>query len=264
MTPQLFTIQLGIQSDDYLKLNGLDETQNLDRQPAGLNFYEKDWPSDNRGTVFVNHGKYSFQIKNILHAIGTEDADNPEKGITKFNLNGGGAAQSLDFHNAVRQRFLAFLDELSKAGWRRVIDYSEPRLKGDSAFRYLLEESTVYSPPLDYSFTLEQWMKIRGPHWRLYADGVFLDISFSRDRKAMEPNGYGSYLFSYSLYDAEGRGANHMKYFDRPHWKELWVEKIKELKKLRYAKEAELKAQGYTIDMDYQDPMIHPADPVEP
>lgn len=52
MTPQLFTIKLGIQPDKYIKLNNLDTKQSVNEQPAGLNFYQHRWSSDNRGTIF--------------------------------------------------------------------------------------------------------------------------------------------------------------------------------------------------------------------
>ena len=264
MTPQLFTVKLGIQPDEYIKLNGLDPKSNIDEQPAGLNFYEKDWPSDSRGKVYVDHEKHSFILKNMLTAVGVENVSFPERGIKSYNLNGGGASQSLDFHDAIRKRFLLFLQELKEKQWEPYIYFSDPRLPESEAVRYLLEEDDYYTIPLSYSLSHEEWMQLKNPKWRLYVDGVFLDITFNRDSKAMDPNGYGSYLFSYQLYDSNEKGANQMKSNDRQNWKNLWVDKIKELKKIRYAKEAELIKKGYTIDTDYVDPKIHPADPVEP
>ena len=264
MTPQLFTVKLGIQPDEYIKLNGLDPKSNIDQQPAGLNFYEKDWPSDSRGIVFFDHGQHSFQVVNALSVMGVENLDYPDKGLYEFSINAGGAPKSLDFHDAIRKRFLLFFQELKDKGWQRVISYSDPRLNDEEAIRYLFEEDDFYSIPIDYPLTLEQWMKLKDPYWQFYANDVFLDITFNRDSKAMDPNGYGSYLFSYQLYGSNEKGANQMKSNDRPNWKNLWVDKIKELKKIRYAKEAELIEKGYTIDTDYVDPKIHPADPVEP
>lgn len=129
--------------------------------------------------------------------MGVENLDYPDKGLYEFSVNAGGAPQSLDFHDAIRKRFLIFLQGLEEKGWQRAISYSDPRLAGEYAIRYLLSERSIYKPPIDYPFTLEQWMQLKNPKWRLYADDIFLDISFSRDSKAMDSNGYGSYLFSY-------------------------------------------------------------------
>ncbi|MGH1485969.1 MAG: hypothetical protein ACRBCI_07075 [Cellvibrionaceae bacterium] len=264
MTPQLFTIKLNIQPNNYLKLNGLDARNDIDRQPAGLNFYKKHWPSDNRGTVFIDHGVHGFQLKNILHATGVEDTVTPEKGIKSYNLNGGGAAQSLDLHDDVRQRFMTFLSELEDKGWKRMIYYSAPRLTGDDATRYLLEEDSTYTPPENYELSLSQWMQLDEPLWQFYVDGVYLGISFKRDRKRMDPEQQGSYLFSYEIYGADEMGASQMQPADRVRWKELWVETVQSLKKHRYLREAVLQSKGYSIDTSYDDPKIHPADPVEP
>lgn len=264
MSPQLFTIKLGIQPHDFIQSNGLDAKKNVNEQPAGMNFYQHRWPSENRGSVFFEHGKYSFQLVNVLSVMGVENLDYPDKGLYEFSINAGGAPQSLDFHDAIRKRFLTFLQELKEKGWGSYLYYSDPRLLPDDAIKYVLTEDSFYAIPLGYSITLEQWMQFKDANWMLYADGVFLEITFNRDRNAMDPSGYGSYLFSYKLFGANERGANQMKSNDRPRWQELWVDKIKELKKLRYAKEAELIEKGYTIDTDYIDPKIHPADPVEP
>jgi len=47
MTPKLFTIRLNMKPDEYLAINGLDSQENVNRQPAGMNFYKERWPSDN-------------------------------------------------------------------------------------------------------------------------------------------------------------------------------------------------------------------------
>jgi hypothetical protein len=55
-----------------------------------------------------------------------------------------------------------------------------------------------------------------------------------------------------------------MKFEQRDTWKQHWAPIIKKLKTLRYKKEAELMDKGYVIDTNYQDPIIHPNDPIEP
>ena len=55
-----------------------------------------------------------------------------------------------------------------------------------------------------------------------------------------------------------------MKFEQRDTWKQHWIAVIKKLKTRRYKIEAELRDKGYTIDTSYQDPIIHPDDPIEP
>ncbi len=51
---------------------------------------------------------------------------------------------------------------------------------------------------------------------------------------------------------------------ERNQWETLWVDRVKSLKRERYQKEAELIKRGFTIYTDYQEPKIHPLDPIEP
>src|SRR5690625_6538011 len=71
-------------------------------------------------------------------------------------------------------------------------------------------------------------------YWRLHADGVFLNIHINRDRKRMAPHEPGAYLLAFSLVSKEGKARSHFQgEKDRANWKDLWVDKIKELKKDR-------------------------------
>ena len=117
--------------------------------------------------------------------------------------------------------------------------------------------------PADYAPTLEQWMRIDSGRWYLYADDVFLEIKFRRGVESKDPT-MASYLFSFGLHSKEEEAKAQFEGENRDHWQELWVDKIKSMKKERYAKEKELIQRGFTIYTEYQEPKIHPADPVEP
>ena len=101
-------------------------------------------------------------------------------------------------------------------------------------------------------------------YWRLYADDIFLKITFSRDSKRMKLTEPGAYLFSFNLLSKEQKAKANFSGEDRERWKDLWVDKIKVMKRERYAKEQALVKRGFTIATAYADPRIHPADPVEP
>jgi len=66
MPPSTMRIKLGESGTQFLQRNHLDSRGNVDRQPAGLNFHEHDWPIDHPGTVFVENGVHSFEIKYAL------------------------------------------------------------------------------------------------------------------------------------------------------------------------------------------------------
>ena len=80
----------------------------------------------------------------------------------------------------------------------------------------------------------------------------------------MDPQAPGAYLLSFSIYSKEEEARVQFDPKQRDQWQSLWVEKIKGMKRDRYAKEKALAAQGYNINTGYQEPKIHPADPVEP
>ncbi len=74
----------------------------------------------------------------------------------------------------------------------------------------------------------------------------------------------GAYLLSFSIYGKEQQGRSYFGGAKRDQWQDYWVETIKDLKKDRYAIEEKLIRKGYTIDTGYVEPIVHPADPVEP
>jgi len=97
-----------------------------------------------------------------------------------------------------------------------------------------------------------------------YAGGLFLNISVRRNRVRMVVDEPGNYLLSFSLYDREEKARKQFGSDKHDQWQEHWVEAIKKLKRKCYAIEQELIEKGYTIDTGYVEPIIHPADPVEP
>lgn len=57
---------LGKSGTEFAKLNGIDVNNDVDRQPAGLNFYEKDFKDGELPNAQFKHGKYSFEIPFLL------------------------------------------------------------------------------------------------------------------------------------------------------------------------------------------------------
>ena len=263
MNPMTIKIEVGELGSQFLQRNNLPAKGHVDKQPAGLNFYEHDWSTKTPGTVLIEHGKHSFQIPNALGIMGREDTLRVDAGLEKVSIRAGITRADTIEHNDARREFIEVLQNLIKSGWKPFIAYEDPRLSGEQAYRYY-EEDNYYAVPIGYSPTLEQWMRISTARWYLHADEVFLEINFQRDSSKMDPNQPGAYLFSFNLQSKEEKAKAQFEGDDRDHWQDLWVDRIKSLKKQRYEKEKELAKRGYTIFTDYEEPKIHPADPVEP
>jgi len=212
----------------------------------------------------VEHDVHSFKIPHVVSITGTEDAVKPEEGLFEFNINAGITAADYVLHDEARIAFGTLLQTLIQAGWKPALTYGAPRLSREQAFKYYLEDDLNGELPIDYSPTLEEWMQIDSGAWRLYAGDLFLDINMQRDRKRMNPQEPGGYLLSFTLYGKKERGRKQMRPSERDRWQTLWVEVVKGLKRDRYYLEERLIRQGYTIDTDYVEPLVHPADPVEP
>lgn len=256
------TIKVGEAGEQFLRTNNLSSESNVQKQPAGLNFYRYRWSSSDRGKVELDHGEHSFVVSDALSLQGVEDAENLSNGILSYSVNFGFAGGGDVSHDVVRKEFLDFLDELKSLGWTRVIAYSDPRLTGVEAYNFY-KNDPFYSFPLDYRPSMDEWMALEDAQWRLRADGVFIDIEFHRDSKKMDPEGLGSYLFVMKIQSAEQFAKGQFKPEDRDKWSALWEEEIRTLKRQRYNKEEQIKNAGGTIDADYEDPIVHPNDPVE-
>ncbi|MCF6260972.1 MAG: hypothetical protein L3J98_12580 [Gammaproteobacteria bacterium] len=263
MPPSTMKIKLGEPGKQFLQGNHLDDRGNVDRQPAGLNFYKHHWGTTYPGTVYIENGIHSFKIQHVVSITGTESAKKPEKGLYSFNIRAGITAADYVLHDEARLAFITLLQTLAQAGWRPSIPYSLPRLSGEQAFKYYLEDDMYDTLPVNYAPTLEEWMRIKSGGWYFYAGDLFLDIAVRRGGSQVvdEP---GAYLLSISLYGKEEQGRSYFRGKKRDQWQDYWIETIKDLKKDRYAIEEKLIKKGYTIDTGYVEPIVHPADPVEP
>lgn len=256
MSNDNITIRLNIQPDEYIQLNKLTKEKDVNKQPAGLNFYIKNWSVKERGSVLVDNAEYSFTIPNTLNSMGTYDVSYPQRGITSFSVSGGMSPHSEEYHDVIRLRFLSFLQHLLDIGWESYIYFSDPRLMPKDAVRYAFETDSAYILPASETLSLEQWMKMDGQNWQLHANGVFLSIDFKRDKTKMDVDKKGSYFFTYKFINTYKLAMGHLKYDDRPRVVELWPETLKKQHEYRYKTEDILRKQGVEIDTTYTDPEI--------
>lgn len=155
---------------------------------------------------------------------------------------------------------------LLSLGWRQVHSHHRPRLLGEESWQYKLNNYHGYQSDITVTPTLETWLKLNTTRttWRFYADGVFIEVGFMRNSRIPADDPMGEYLLVFSAYTQDEFARKQFAGKDRERWQELWVEEIKDSKRMRYKEEAELEALGYSINTEYQDPKIHPSDPVEP
>ena len=250
MNPSIIKIKVGEQGAQFLQRNNLPAKGHIDKQPAGLNFYQYRWPVTNQGAVMIEHGIYSFQILHALSVMGNEDVDHSDAGLAKFRVGAGITAADTVLRDEARREFIKLLQKLLALGWKPFISYSHPRLLGKEAFSYFEENPYTFSPPVNYSPTLEQWMRIDYDDWSFYADDVFLNIKFRRGVESKDPT-MAAYLFSFELHSKEEEAKSQFEGRDRDRWQDLWVDKIKSMKQERYAKEKVLIKRGYTIYTKY-------------
>lgn len=263
MNPTSIKIKIGEPGGQFLQRNKLPAKGHIDKQPAGLSFYEINWSTKTPGTAMIEHDKYSFQIPYTLSVMGTEDVDFMEEGLAKFSINAGITAADTVNHDEARKEFIKLLQHLLALGWKPLISYEDPRLTGAQAYSNAEQENDYFGIPANYAPTFEQWMRIDGGRWNLYADDVFLAIKFRRGVESKDPS-MQAYLFSFDFHSKVQEAKAQFEGEERDHWQDLWVDKIKAMKKERYAKEKELIQRGFTIYTEYEEPKIHPLDPVEP
>ena len=155
--PTHIRIKIGETGPQFLERTGLDD-KNVNRQPAGVNFYELDWSPQKPGTVHLQHGQHSIDFPHALGVMGSEDLSHPHEGIDSFWISAGITATDLIAHDEARQLFTQLLQKLLKAGWKQSLAYDDPRLSGEEAYQYAVEEKMGLGMPVDYDPTLEQWI----------------------------------------------------------------------------------------------------------
>ena len=154
----------------------------VQRQPAGLDFYDIDLDADPRGVVVIDHGAYSFTIEDVLSVSSDQDqGEFATEGLAEFDINSGMSVPSpgLIPHDEARQKMHVILQRILQAGWKMFIDRDNPRLRGKDALNYVLTVDEYTTLDASYIPTFEEWMRIKSlTKWRFYADHVYLSVEF--------------------------------------------------------------------------------------
>ena len=254
MPPQTVTIHLGTDGDSDARSQQFD----VMNHPSGIYLYTKHWDdSEHRGSVRVSHGKHSFDIGNVSIINGAGDHDDASEGVVNWHILFSLPHKKILSYGEARDEIMKLLDQLRVAGWKRYIEAADPRLAGQEATTYELSESgLIYSLDASYTPTMEEWIKLTSlePRWSFYADGAFLNLTFSYYPSKTKDS--GQYQMDIEIQTASD---GYMDYFSdtpekRKHWQLYISDELKPGKQERLATEAKLAAQGYTIDTTYQPP----------
>jgi hypothetical protein len=223
-----------------------------------VDFYRIAWDQRAPGTVHVEHGKQTFTIEHALSVQSPQELrDLKAEGLKDFDVSSGVTAPDLIPHDEARQKIHAILRGILNVGWQQVIELSEPRLKGRARLDYMF--ATTNSNGLDATHlpTFEEWMRIpsRTP-WSFYANGVYMDVTFTREPTLTDPNKPGSYLLTFNLKTETEHLRGYAGPDNRLRWKEFVPAELAKAAEQRKKLEAELRAKGVPIDESYRDPPL--------
>ncbi len=225
-------------------------------QPAGVDFYKIDWSQESPGLVRIEHGKNSFAVEYVLGiSSGQELGELFREGLYEFDISSGITQPDLISHDDARLKTYAVWRRILEAGWRQVIERSEPRLQGKARQDYMF--ATTNSNGLDATYlpTFEEWMRIQSrTPWSFYANGLYLEMSFTRERTLTDPAKPGSYLLTFNIKTEAEYFRGYAGPDNRLRWKEVVPQELVKVAALRANKEAELRSRGIAVDESYQDP----------
>lgn len=229
----------------------------LDRQPAGLNFYEIRYPEDKRGDAIIDFGAGRLPVARVISITGTEDMSFPDEGLSEFSINAEIVDTELVSHDTARAKICSILQNITASGWRPTIPLDMARLTGKALTHYFLRtnERTTLDP--SYLPSLEEWMKLPNrTRWEFYANHSYLGVQFMREHTLTDPAKPGAYLLSFDLMSETEHFRRHAGGGARQRWKEVVPKELKVLAKARAEMEAGLRQEGIKIDEQYVDPPV--------
>ncbi|WP_336951646.1 hypothetical protein [Acinetobacter sp. AS167] len=226
---------------------------------SSTTFYKLRWHK-NPIKIQIEHGANSIAVDYVIGVL--SGVANPSELISEYDISAGLSNDDTMSHDQARLVMLAIFKDLKQAGWQRYISLSGPRLTGKDALKYASTHTYELDP--DYAYSLDEWMQLEdGSRWMLQANGIYLTIQMYREQSKMDPQQPGAYYVSYKFQSEKEYYAPHFKDDDlkksainAARWVSLYPGIKKQMNQIREQREAELKAQGITIDESYQDPAL--------
>ncbi|RSZ28165.1 hypothetical protein [Acinetobacter bereziniae] len=256
MNQQTYILHFGPQGvQDFSKYND----GQVDHQPAGASFRELDFSPPNLGQVKIENSSNSLVIDHVFSVLGTQWSSND--GIQIFDIDAGLNKEEFVNPEQAYQGYVELMKRLNQAQWKVYFLRDEARIAKQDNIPYLAEGRNIIDPT--YIFNFEEWTKIINSipasslGYRLYANGIYLDISLNRTKK--NKDGKEQYIVRYSFQTVRYNERNLMSDTDKMTPQELEnAFKQSLIKDKRYREQEERKAisKGYHIDESYIDPDV--------
>lgn len=256
MNQQTYTLHFGQQGiQDFSKYND----GQVDHQPAGASFRELDFSPPNLGQIKIENGVNSLVINHVFSVLGTQW--NTSDGIQIFDIDSGLNKEEFVSPEQGYQGYVELMKRLNKAEWKGYFLRDEARIAKQDNIQYLAEGRNIIDP--SYIFSFEEWKKIinnipsNSLGYRLYANGIYLDISLNQTKK--NKDGKEQYIVRYSFQTVRYNERNLMSNTDKMTPKELedaFKQKLIKDKRYREQEEKKVIIKGYHIDKDYVDPDV--------
>lgn len=247
-------IEVGEQPQALISRYG--KTVDVNNKNFRLKFYSIDWQKNNQGRVTIKKGTLHVSLESVIMVSGTYNETYPEEGFSIYDLSLSLSSSNTILHDQARLKFYEMLGRILKAGWKRCLYDTEPRLTGNESIRRLHETTTsVTTLDPNYIPTLPQWMSLNDQStWRFYKDRIYMDVQLSRDQKHLNPDLPGAYFVSISLESYTSKWRTLFDEDDRPRWRELLMVEKEKASKERSKSERVLEALHYHIDTTYRNP----------
>ena len=231
----------------------------VDHQPAGASFRDIDFAPPNLGQIKIENDVNSLIIDHVFSVLGTQFDKN--EGIQKISINAGLTKEEFVSPERVHQAYVELMTKINQAGWKNYFPRYNPRIAKEENIRHLSKGRDIIDP--GYIFSFEEWNKIinaiptKSLGYRLYANGVLLDISLRQTAKN-ELN-EEQYMLRYSFQTIRYDERNSISNSDQMTPIELeQAFKQGEIrnKKSREMDEKQAIQEGYKIDEEYIDPDV--------
>ncbi|WP_227430101.1 hypothetical protein [Psychrobacter sp. I-STPA6b] len=175
--PQNVTLHFGQQGiEDFNSYTG----GKIDKQPAGMSFYDLYWTPPNLGTVNIVNDKNIFTLNHVFSVLGSRNNDY----ITSIDIDAG--LNQAEFVNS-KEAYLAYknlMTQINQQGWQNYYYHFEPHIAKKDNLKFIQQYHTVIDP--SYILSYEEWLGLfngkiyQSLYYNLYLDGIILGITLEK------------------------------------------------------------------------------------
>jgi hypothetical protein len=224
----------------------------VERQPAGLTFYQVNWRATEKGKIKLDMSDSSFVFDDVLGMIGTEDNGEKNPGIYRLTIISKITDSNHISHEDARIKFLSILKKIKSSGWSTLIPFTAPRLRGKDMVNYLLESKNPTALDSSYDLSMSEWMNIDNlTSWEFNKGNIFLEVSFSRNSEEIGAQPFASYVVRYTVKSDVAYFKEFIDSNATEPWESLLIDELKNSAERRRSLEELLEKNGIKIDKEY-------------